>query len=210
MISNVTHSTKKIFSIKGIFRVKVRFFKKVLGKTNSSKNMQKRPHQFAAVWEGRFCIFLDELILSSTFFKKTDFSRKVFQTFLTSFKIVLKINGMRSLDILWIVILHGIRVQSAKHQCTAHSKTLMHPGTTMCGPGIPSQSFYYISCWNIGKFYKNIHNCESCIVLTRQKLVDKWPHLLFCEVKGKYSEVIKNEGKTAVFQKTKPPTQNIK
>ena len=56
-------------------KLKSVFFKKVLGKINSSKNMQKRPHQFAAVWEGRFCIFLDELILSSTFLKKTDFSK---------------------------------------------------------------------------------------------------------------------------------------
>ena len=55
------------------YRAKVRFFKNVLDKINSSKNLQKLPHQFPAVREGSFCKFLDELILSSTFLRKTDF-----------------------------------------------------------------------------------------------------------------------------------------
>ena len=48
----------------------------VLDKINSSKNLQKRPHQFPAVRvrEGRFYKFLDELILSSTFLKKRTLS----------------------------------------------------------------------------------------------------------------------------------------
>ena len=49
---------------------KVRFLKNVLDRINSYKNLQKLPHQFTAVREGSFCKFLDELILSSTFFKK--------------------------------------------------------------------------------------------------------------------------------------------
>ena len=52
---------------------KVYFFKKLLDKINSSKKMQKQPSHTAANWWGYFCIFLDELILSSSFLKKTDF-----------------------------------------------------------------------------------------------------------------------------------------
>ena len=51
-----------------IILLKSIFLKNILNKINSSKNLQKRPHQFAA------CNFLDELVLSSTFLKKTDFS----------------------------------------------------------------------------------------------------------------------------------------
>ena len=40
-----------------IFCIKVRFFKNVLYKINSSKNLQKLPLQFLAVREGSFCNF---------------------------------------------------------------------------------------------------------------------------------------------------------
>ena len=52
------------------------FLKNVLNKINSSKNLQKLPQQFPAVREGSFCKFLDELILASTFLRKTDFNQK--------------------------------------------------------------------------------------------------------------------------------------
>ena len=35
----------------------VRFLKNVLDKINSSKNLQKQPHQFAALRKGRFAKF---------------------------------------------------------------------------------------------------------------------------------------------------------
>ena len=56
--------------------IKSIYFKNVLDKINLSKNLQKLPHPFLAVREGRFCKFLDNLILSSTFLIKTDFSLK--------------------------------------------------------------------------------------------------------------------------------------
>ena len=56
--------------------IKSVFLKNVLEKIKSSQNLQKQPHQFAAVWKGRFCKFWKDLILLSTFFKKTDFSGK--------------------------------------------------------------------------------------------------------------------------------------
>ena len=70
MIRHIMWREKLYLSIS----IKGRFFKNVLDKINSSKNLQKLPHQFPAVREGSFCKFLDELILSGTFFKKTDFN----------------------------------------------------------------------------------------------------------------------------------------
>ena len=49
------------------------FLKNLLDKINSSKNLQKRPFRTATNWWNLFGNFLDELILSSTFLKKTDF-----------------------------------------------------------------------------------------------------------------------------------------
>ena len=50
-----------------LFWEKFVFLKNILDKINSSKKLQKRPYQFAAVRKGRFFNFFDELILSSMF-----------------------------------------------------------------------------------------------------------------------------------------------
>ena len=46
----------------------------VLPKIGSHRNSQKRPSYLALISWGRFCEFLCDPILGSTFLKKTDFS----------------------------------------------------------------------------------------------------------------------------------------
>ena len=60
----------------------------LIDKINSSKNLQKQPHQFAAVRKGCFCKFLDEFILSSTFLNKTDFIQYAWNHYLAHIIVV--------------------------------------------------------------------------------------------------------------------------
>ena len=66
--------TQHIYLIRGSLTTssssKVCFLKDCTWKNQVIPKFAKRPHQFAAVWKGRFCKFRDDLILLSTFLKK--------------------------------------------------------------------------------------------------------------------------------------------
>ena len=122
------------FSSKKPYWSKVSFLKIVCTwKNQVIPKFAKTAHQFAAVRKGRFCKFLDKLILLSTSFKKTDFKKESFHKVPKCWGSFYRGNFLRYDWEFWADPLPALLLHIMKHnlQDQKHTKNHLFKHSTM-------------------------------------------------------------------------------